>query len=175
LSSSGFAPRDQIGDRVDAELGIDEDRIRRGAEFGDRREILEGIIGHLGIKAGIDHVGARADQQRIAVRLGMGHVSDPDIAAGARAVLDNDIAGQREPEILAEDSRHDVGGAGRRERNDDLDRPLRIARRLGAPDAKPCSHCGADHTARRTQDIAARSKGELYTEHGVLPMASHAP
>jgi len=32
--------RDQFGDRGNAELGIDQDHIRRGAKFGDRRETL---------------------------------------------------------------------------------------------------------------------------------------
>src|SRR6476646_744863 len=65
----GFGARDESGDRIDAEPGIDQNRIWRSPEFGNRREILVGIVGNLCVETGIDDIGARGDQQRVAVRL----------------------------------------------------------------------------------------------------------
>jgi hypothetical protein len=102
-------------------------------EFGvvpSWREILVGVVGDSGVEAGIDDIGRGDDEQRIAVGLRMRCISDPDIAAGAGLVLDDDVAGKGGAEILRENARHDVGGAGSRERHDHLDRPLGIAGRL---------------------------------------------
>jgi len=121
--------REKLGDRVDAELGVDHDRIWRGAELGDRREILERIVWHGRIEAGIDDIGTRGDEQRVTVSLRVRGISDPDIAAGAGAIFHDHMAGQRGAEVLPEDSRHDVGRARRRKRHDDLDRPLGVAGR----------------------------------------------
>src|SRR5258708_267960 len=73
----GLGALDQIRDRIDAEFGIDQDYIGRGAKLGDRREILVGIVRDLCVQAGIDDVRARGDQERIAVRLGVGRGADP--------------------------------------------------------------------------------------------------
>src|SRR5260370_33011708 len=82
-----FGTRDEGGDRIHAEPGIDQNRIWRSSEFGNRREILVRIVGNLGVETGIDDVGARGDQQRVAVWLGVGHSADPDVAARSRFVL----------------------------------------------------------------------------------------
>src|SRR5258707_15489422 len=86
----GFGTRDEGGDRIDAEPGIDQNRIWRSSEFGNRREILVRIVGNFCVKTGIDDVSARRDQQRVAVRLGVCHSADPDVAPRSRLVLNDD-------------------------------------------------------------------------------------
>jgi hypothetical protein len=124
-----FGARNQLLNRIDAESGIGHDHIRRSPELCDRREIFDGVVGNFRIQAWIDDVGARRDQERVAVRLGVGRGTDPDIAAGSRPVLDDDTAAQGMAEMLAENARHDVGRSGRRERHDDLDGAAGIVRR----------------------------------------------
>src|SRR5258707_12257173 len=105
----GFGTRDEGGDRIDAEPGIDQNRIWRSSEFGNRREILVRIVGNFCVKTGIDDVGARRDQQRVAVRLGVCRSAGPDVPAGSGLVLNNEGTANGIAKLRSKYARHNAG------------------------------------------------------------------
>src|SRR5258707_14181086 len=106
LARIGLCTRDEGGDRIDAEPGIDQNRIWRSSEFGDRREILVRVVGNVCVETGIDDVGARGDQQRVAVRLAVGPSADPGVAARSRLFLNAESTTNGIPEGDSESVRH---------------------------------------------------------------------
>jgi hypothetical protein len=152
----GLGARDQLGNRIDAGFGTGQNHVRRGPEFGDRRKILVRIIRNFGVKTGIDDIGTRCDQQRVAIRLGMRRGADPDIAAGTRLVLDDNSTADGLAEMDAEDTRHDVGRSGRRERHDDPDGTLGIPCRPRLPQTESWRDHRPHREADRAQKLAAR-------------------
>jgi len=143
LVGIGLGTCDQLGNRIHAELGIDQDHIWRSCELGNRREIRVRVVRNFGVKTGIDDVGARGDQQRMAVRFGERHSADPDIAAGSRLVLDDHGAANGIAEVRNQNTRHDVGRSGGGEWHDDLDGAFGIARRLCPRRPEAGRHGGA--------------------------------
>ncbi len=85
----------------------------------------------------------------------MGRGTDPDIAACAGLVLDNNRAAQRVAQMLAQNTRHDVGRSGRRKGHDDLDGTFGIAGRLRLLEPKAGGRNRADQEARGPQNLAA--------------------
>ena len=68
-----------------------DQRDRHRGDQPDRREILARIVARIGIEARIDRDRAGvAEQQRVAVGLGLGDRAGAEIAAGAGAVIDHD-------------------------------------------------------------------------------------
>ena len=96
----------------------------------------------------------------------MRHVSDPDIAAGAGPIFDDDVAAKRGAEILREDSRHDVGRAGGRKRHDDPDWPLGIGGGDSPPDAERRCRRRAGRKAGGPQD--RRREGRALLSGGIV-------
>jgi hypothetical protein len=76
---------------------------------------------------GIDgqHAGG-GHAQRVAIRRGLRHGADPDIAARPCPVLDNDRLTQRLGQQRLQGADHDIGTPAGRKRHDDLDRLIRI-------------------------------------------------
>jgi hypothetical protein len=58
---------DQLLDRGEGRGGMDQDDVGRGAELGDRQEILERIVAGIAEQARIDHETGRRNQERVAV------------------------------------------------------------------------------------------------------------
>src|SRR5258707_13622005 len=83
----GFGRRDEGGDRIDAEPGIDQNRIWRSSEVGNRREILVRIVGNFCVETGIDDVSARRDQQRVTVRFGVCRCARPEYPPASALLL----------------------------------------------------------------------------------------
>ena len=75
-------------------------------------------------------------QQRVAVVGRVRHEIGGDVAAGAAAVLDDELLAQPLGERLREHARGDVARGARTEADDDAHRPRRIALRLGEPNGK---------------------------------------
>ena len=72
------------------------------------------------------------DQQRVAVRRGLGGLRGADDAGGARAVLDEERLLEPLAELLREIAADQIGGASGAERHDHPHRALRpLSRRLG--------------------------------------------
>jgi hypothetical protein len=73
-------------------------------------------------------VGAdRAHAQRVAVGLGAGELADPEVAAGAGLVLDQEALAQCHVQPLGDQARERVGVAARGEGDDDHHRLVRVA------------------------------------------------
>ena len=70
------------------------------------------------------------EQQRVAVARRLRHHLGADDAAGAAAVVDDDLAAGDLRQLGADDARDDVDGAAGRERHDQADRPIGIGLRL---------------------------------------------
>jgi hypothetical protein len=73
-----------------------------------------------------NHAGAersRAGDQRVAVWIGLGDISKPDNAAGARLGLDHHRLAEELRDAVEHNTADGVGGASGRERADDPDRP----------------------------------------------------
>src|SRR5262249_26722828 len=97
-----------------------------------------------------------ADQQRVAVRRGLGESARPDATGGARAVLDHELLAERAPHVLAEQPRQDVVAAAGREWHDDGDRPDWIGLR--------------DRRGRRAYDKKHKDPREAsQARHKILP------
>jgi len=84
-------------------------------EHGHGREILDRIVGQAGAETHRDRVRARGGKaDGVAVRRRLGDRIGADIAAGARAVLDDNLLPEALAELLPHDARDDVGaGAGK--------------------------------------------------------------
>ena len=83
------------------------------------------------------------DQQRVAVRSGLGDVLGGDDGAGARLVLDQHRLAQPLAQLLADQAREDVVAAAGPEADDDADRLGRIAPRRVA--LRQRRHAGGTH------------------------------
>ena len=66
------------------------------------------------------------DQQRVAVRSGFGGEIGADHAAGAAAIIDEDLLAEFFAELVGDDAPDHVVAAARRERNDQANGPCRI-------------------------------------------------
>ena len=89
-------------------------------------EVLERVVRHFRIEARVDDEGARAEQQRIAVRRGARDDAGADRAAGAAAVFDDHRLAEGLAELLVDHARGEIGAAARRETGDDGDRAFGI-------------------------------------------------
>ena len=78
-----------------------------------------------------DHVAHGAGHQRIAVGLGLLQLAQAQHPVGAGPVLDDDGLAELCPQSLSHQPRRQVGDAGRRERDDQPDRPRRVGLRGG--------------------------------------------
>src|SRR5262249_56250424 len=71
----------------------------------------------------------RSEQERVAVRLRLGHEIAAGIATAAGAVLDDDLLAESLRELLCQNSRHYVDRSARRIGVDDANDAIRIALR----------------------------------------------
>ena len=93
----------------------------------DRREVLGGIVGEVGIKRWRRCMRAHvADDQRVTIRRRARGTRRSDRAASAVDILNYELLAEPFDELLADDSAGDVSGPAGRKRNDDGDRTRRI-------------------------------------------------
>ena len=145
---------DEIGDTRRRYLArVDHQRVRHDAHHRHRHE-GRGIEAELRIEALVDDERRRRRrQQRVAVGLGVERRLGPDIAGGARLVLDHHrlLPFARQP--VADDARHQVGGAAGRKRHDDLHRARR-----DSPRRRPSRRRARQPSTRRS--LRRRRGGE---------------
>jgi hypothetical protein len=97
------------------------------ADRRDRREVLDGIVRHLGHRRRQNGVRRRGcEQQAVAVGLGGLDLVGADHARAAGLVLDDHRLAERGGHLLGDHAADDVGRAGRRERHDQPHRALGI-------------------------------------------------
>ena len=131
----GLQQVDQFRDGLGGDLvGIDDEDVGQGRDQRNRCEGGIGIERQLLVERRVDRVGAdRAHAQRVAVRRGARHLGGAKVAAGARLVFDQEALAQRLVQLVADHAGEGVGVAAGGERNDDCDRFVGIAGRLGMP------------------------------------------
>ena len=174
---SGVALRvlDEFAQRGNRHRRRDDEDVRRSADHGDRREVLDGIVGklaHRGIGAVRPDV---TDHQRVAVGRRARGGERADDSATSALVLDDDRLGKRAPEAVGDRARDEVDAAARLHRRDDLDRAVRICRLRG--DRLRCEgdrrgnygDCGRDCT-ETLQSVASAGVAHVVSSvwHGVL-------
>ena len=95
-------------------------------DLGDRREILEDVVGQFRNEARRLNDLGNGDQHGMAIGLRLGDVVVADHAAAARLVLDDDGLLPRLLQFVGKQTGEDVGGAARRIGHDEGDAPARI-------------------------------------------------
>ena len=159
---------DHVGDGVTREGERRRQDERRLREAADRRQILERVVRQLFVEADIDRKCAGgADREDVAVGRRLGDRIEPDRTAGAGPVLDHDGLAEARLQLRLEGARHDLGGAARREGDDQPDRARRIGLR---GDAAHEAHKGreAQHRGRRRGCLHHRRQGV-----SLRPAAAH--
>jgi hypothetical protein len=120
--------RDQLLHAVDRQLGIHDDDHRDDHDAGDRREILDRIVGQLLEQEGIGRVRrVGGHEQRVAVRRRFRRGLGADDGRSARLVVDDEGLIEGGLELVGDEARDDVGGAAGGEGHDDPHRPVGIA------------------------------------------------
>ena len=118
---------DELGQRLRRQLGIDHDHVRQDREQRDRREILLRVVAERLEQRPVRRQRTdRAHHQRVAVGRRSDRRQSAGIAAGARAVVDDERLPERLRHPVEHDAGDDVAGAAAREGHDHLDRPCRI-------------------------------------------------
>jgi hypothetical protein len=88
----------------------------------DRREIALDAVRNVRVQPRIDSKPVGRHEQHVAVRRRPRDELGADEPVAAGAVVDDELLTHRFAEPLREAARHDVGAAGRGERNNDADR-----------------------------------------------------
>ncbi|MCP1739942.1 hypothetical protein ABIF65_001413 [Bradyrhizobium japonicum] len=88
----------------------------------DHGEVADGIERQFCVKRGRSGLADMHQEQRVAIRRGLGDAVGAECAAGTDDILDDDGLLQRRAHGVAENSRDDVAGAAGGERHDHRDR-----------------------------------------------------
>jgi hypothetical protein len=107
--------------------------VGNNREQTDRREVVERIVAGGRIERRVDRQIRRAEQERVAVRRRVGRLVGADIAAGAAAVLDDDLLAPDLGQALRQRTRQRVTAAARWKRHDQTHEAVRIALRTRRP------------------------------------------
>ena len=128
---AGFDQRDKLGDRPCRHRWMDDDDdVVRGRKRY-RLEVLEGIVWHLAEEDGIDGETADVEQDGVAIRRRLCHLSGADAAARTSNVLDIELLSELLAQLLNDQSCENIRRAARSKRYDDAHRPCRIGLRPG--------------------------------------------
>ena len=153
LPGSRFGERHQVGDAFDVEAVAGHQHVRHRGDAGDRREIAHRVIGAVLDQALVGGVGlVGAEDQGVAVGLGMRHRVGADDAGAARPVLHHDR--------LAE-----IGLLGDQPRQQ-VDRP---AGRVGHHDGDRAGRKRLRTRGRRDGERGERGEGGAAGEHAGVP------
>ena len=105
--------------------GVGDQHQREAAGERDRDQVLDRIVWQVLVDEGVDHRRRdRLEDQRVAVGPRAGDRVGGDGAAGAALVLHHHLLAELVAELLGGEPRHHVDAASRRQRNDELDRPV---------------------------------------------------
>ena len=125
----------------------------------DRREVRLDVEGKLLVERGVDAVRGRgAEQQRVAVGLGLRHCVGGEVAAGAGAVVHHQLAVERLLHWRLEQPRHDVDARTGRETHEDGHRLRRPGLRQGVAGEE-------ESGGQEAEEAAAEGRG-----HGPCPL-----
>ena len=123
-------PGDEFAQGRRGHRRVDDESKRSGRNRCHRHELLDRIVARSLRRRRDGRERRRDEQERVAVRIGLGCLGCPDGAARACAVLDHDVRIHRLAELVGNEPSDGIGAGTRRERDDQPDRLLRV-RRLG--------------------------------------------
>ena len=152
-----FHVRNELLERLDRQRGGDDEHAGLATDQRDRREVLDRVIGKLGIQRGADRIGLRREQKRVAVWRRLRHDVGADGRARAGLVVDDHLLAEPLRELLRDHAHRPVDRTARREGHDDAHRPRRIILR-------PRRGCAERNERRRGED-ERRGRTLLRTEH----------
>src|ERR1700704_5063054 len=152
LAGLGLEPGRELGQRIDAQLLVDQHHHGHQAEAGDRLEVLDRIVTELLVQRGIAGVRhRRGGEHGVAVGLGAHHRFGGDDAVGAALVVDQYGLAPHLRELVGDDARADIRrGAGRKRHHE------------GDPSARKCLRLRDPRHARRGESHQQRSPSELF-------------
>ncbi len=148
---------------------MNDQHVGRDGGEGHRSEVPVGIVGAILVKAWIDDVTRRRNQDGVAVGGRTRGIDRADIAAGTRQVLDIELLGKFIRKLLRDEACHDVGRTGGRERDNDLNGPVGVFRRRGRYRQNrrdQSSECGQS-SSERTHDLLPGFFGIVALRGGV--------
>ena len=122
--------------------GVDLEHRRRHHDAGDRHHARQVIEIQMRIERGVDRVRRGDEEERVAVGIGVDRRLGGDVAAGAVAVLDDELLAERFRQRLGDQPRADIGRAAGGITDEDQHRARRIALRAREP-----RHGGQRHGA----------------------------
>jgi hypothetical protein len=131
LARLGLGAGDDFGERSNGGLGIHRQNIRRHRQRGNWSEVLGRIVSAVFIERRVHQQRAGREEKRVAVRFGARGLHHADIGAGAGAVFHDHGLAKRLLQRRLQKPRQHVGGARRRKRHNDADRPRGV--KLRAP------------------------------------------
>jgi hypothetical protein len=130
------------------------------------------VEGQLGIQCRVDRKCGRHDQQRVAIRRGLGHGIGSNHRARAGAVLDDDRLPERFLQVRLQQPRQDVLCRAGLRRHDDADRPAGIsigpAIRSADKQEKRGGHTDAASLQRAKAEGEIRTSAELHCERSLV-------
>ncbi len=142
--------------------------MRDVGDAGDRREIRHRVVGAVLQQALVGGVGlVGAEDQRVAVGLGVLHRDAADHAGAAAAIVHRDRLAETVADRLRDQPRRDIDGAAGRVGHDDGDGAARKVLRLARAPRAAASPASAVNAARRV------SMRDLYRLRA--PNATHLP
>ena len=173
-----LADLDQLGERTGGKARMHRDQVRGGGDQPDRIEVLARVIAEV-----LHQAGRRADrragdhQQRVAIGRGLGDRTGRNRAAGAAAIVDDDLLAERLAHLVGNAARGGAGAAARGERDHQGDRARGVALRRGgrrrrqhADDAeqgkqRPTAHLGVSNllgraVRQRRAALASKASGQ---------------
>ena len=129
----GLGVSDEFGDRIDRQRWRDFQHVGHANEAGDRRGVVEEIEIELVVEAHIDGGRGGDHAQRVTIGRRVDEGLMRNIAAGARAVVDDEGLSEPFRQPLPDQAPQRVGGAARRETDQEAYRSRRIGVRPRDP------------------------------------------
>ena len=114
-------PVGELGPVLRRHVVVVGDQVGNVGQRRDRLEVLQRIVGLLEAERGVGRQRRRAEQQRLAVGLGLGHQLHADDGVAAAAVLDDHLLAEQRRHLLGDQAARRVGGAARDVGHHDLD------------------------------------------------------
>ena len=142
-------PGDELGHGLDRHVLIHDQHRTVGQGGADRNEVLHRVVGHFLQRRRNRDLRRCGPKERVAVRRCMRDRLGRERAAGADAVLDDELLLEHFAEPLGDDARRVVAGAAGRKGIDEPHRPLRPILRLcrSALAKKSGNQCGGKNPA----------------------------
>ena len=140
-AGTGLGLGDEIRHRLDAGVASNDQHIGRGRDRTDVDEILQRVIGQLGVHRRVIGMRRGVDQQGVAIRRRLRHQGRADSAAGTGPVLGQHLLPPGVRQLGRQRTPDDVGRAAGGERNDQAYRLVGKSGRGGLRHGRGVAQC----------------------------------